>query len=186
MEQNLTHMGVANLISSTLKSVEITVQKAIENGHKNCNSRNLEKTQKRKKSKCDEVEKENTEASAEATATWENKLLHLGTSLTCPDGKRIIIENEVITISEDDIGHLHVNGGPKVPRCKYPDECTIDLHQTQGILCKQHPHPQAEHRDAIEFSLMARITTKLGPAYRMCVLCPGRLEIGKESLDHAR
>ena len=112
--------------------------------------------------------------------------ISIGTSLTCPENKTVIIDEYGISVEVCEAGILHIKTNPTVPKCTGNNDCKIQLHQAEGLLCKAHNVPLSKYRESIEFALMQRITRNKDGAYRECVFCPGRYQRGYQILTHVR
>ena len=94
--------------------------------------------------------------------------ISIGTSLTCPENKTMIIDEYGISVEVCEAGILHIKTNPTVPKCTGNNDCKIQLHQAEGLLCKAHNVPLSKYRESIEFALMQRITrNKDGALQRM-------------------
>ena len=72
------------------------------------------------------------------------------------------------------------------PKCSGKPSCNVKLHQTEGILCKNHVHNFANYQPEILFALMLRLTKDATGLHRTCILCPGQLFRESQILIHVQ
>ena len=112
--------------------------------------------------------------------------ISIGTSITCPENKTVIIDEYGISAERCAAGIIHPKTNPTIPKCTTKNNCKIQLHQAEGILCKAHIVHLSKYRESIEFALMTRITKSDSGCYRQCMFCPGRFNRGNQTLSHVR
>ena len=98
----------------------------------------------------------------------------------------MIIDEYGISAERREAGIIHPKTNPTIPQCTTKNNCKIQLHQAEGLLCKAHNVPLSKYRESIEFALMQRITGNKDGCYRECIFCPRRFNRGYQILTHVR
>ena len=58
--------------------------------------------------------------------------ISIGTSITCPENKTVIIDEYGISAERCAAGIIHPKTNPTIPKCTTKNNCKIQLHQAEG------------------------------------------------------
>jgi len=110
-----------------------------------------------------------------------------GGSLTYPpEERKLIYSAPALSVELCSTGNIHPKQGPAQKQCSRDPDCRIQLHQAEGILCKEHPHQLSPYRLGINYSLMLRTTRDCPDMRKECLICGAIRMKGNDILQHSK